>query len=98
MPAKYGLREQEPETGHYIIQLTGSKTDAGTRPLPLEGRYWDTDGHVVFLIAFGRSDGEIVELELYRLDRQPINKIPTVAELEIADTKPGYYESVRPSQ
>lgn len=94
LPAKYGLAEQEPETGHLIIQLTGSK-GAGTRPLPLEGRYWDTDGHAVFLIAFRDSDGEISELELYRLDQQPIDKIPSVADLEITETKPGYYDSVR---
>lgn len=96
LPLKHGLAEQKPEIGHLIIQLTGSVAEQGTKPLPLEGRYWDTDGHAVFLIAFRRPDGEIAEVELYRLDQQPIDKIPAVADLEISETKPGYYDTTRP--
>jgi hypothetical protein len=91
-----GIAECEPEAGVFSVRL-GSSPRESVQVLPLQGRYWDADDHVVFLSAFHNPSGHIVEIELSRIDLQPIERFPGPEELEFEKPAVGYYHAVRPS-
>ena len=96
LPEARGIEEQEFDVGQLLIRLGNRPRAEKLQVLPLEGRYWDKDGHAVFLSAFRNEAGEIAEIELSRVDLQPIGRLPERSELTFSKPQAGYYDAKQP--
>jgi len=94
LASRYKIGEHEGDVGQFVFRL-GDETGP-LRPLPIEGKYSDVDGHAVFLSAHSDATGQLCEVELSRLNLQPIQRWPTVDDLEFSPVEVGAYEAVRP--
>jgi hypothetical protein len=65
------------------------------KPMPLEGRYFDDDNHVVFIGGYITSSGELREMEIERLDLKPIGALPNCCDITFEARKPGSYKTIQ---
>lgn len=87
----------EPEIGQVLVVFAAAAKDASPlRPLPVEGKYYDSDGHIVFLSGYFAENGDLAEFEVARLDLVPLQRIPDVAEIAFEPGQSGYYNTVKP--
>ncbi|MBE7524721.1 MAG: hypothetical protein HS109_20460 [Burkholderiales bacterium] len=80
-----------------VVQLSDGISIRRGHPLPVQGRYWDSDGHVVFVTAFADKAGNIYEIEVARVDLQPILDLARADRIEFSDLQTGYYRTTKSS-
>lgn len=69
----------------FSLRRVGSEGDQGgvTRPLPVEGRFTDSDGQPVFVWAFCSDSGQLAEIEFWKPSGTPIQRSPFEADVTV---------------
>lgn len=81
----------------YLFDLKNQNHVEGHICLALEGRFWDVDGHITFLTGCVDNEGNLLEMELERIDLQSIGKLPKPEDLEFGVATLGAYHTTRES-
>lgn len=69
----------------FSLRRVGSEDEEGrrTHPLPVEGRFTDSDGQPVFVWAFCFDDGQLAEIEFWKPSGAAIQRSPFQADVTV---------------